>query len=264
MNTDLTTETAMVQIQGVHKWFGELHVLQGVDLTVPRGTVTVIIGPSGSGKSTVLRCINQLEEIQAGAVHVNGELMGYRAGTRRGEPALFRLHPRQIAQQRAHIGMVFQRFNLFPHMTALENVAEAQIQVLHRTTAAARARSEELLTGVGLGDRLHFYPAQLSGGQQQRVAIARAVAMDPALLLFDEPTSALDPELVGEVLAVMRDLAAQGMTMVIVTHEIGFARDVADQVVFMADGKVVEQGTPEQVLSQPRHQRTIDFLSHIL
>ncbi|MBN9374458.1 MAG: amino acid ABC transporter ATP-binding protein, partial [Cellulomonas sp.] len=196
--------------------------------------------------------------------HVDGVLMGYREGERNGKPTLFRLHPKEIARQRANVGMVFQRFNLFPHMTALGNVIEAQVQVLRRSKDEARERAVFQLERVGLGDRMDHYPAQLSGGQQQRVAIARALAMDPELMLFDEPTSALDPELVGEVLAVMRDLAASGMTMIVVTHEIGFAREVADQVVFMADGVVVERGTPDEVLSNPREARTQDFLSKVL
>ena len=254
----------MVQLQGVHKWFGDAHVLRGIDLVVPKGTVCVVLGPSGSGKSTALRCINQLEEIGAGRVLVGGELMGYREGLRGGAPALFRLHPKAIAHQRAEVGMVFQRFNLFPHMTALGNVIEAQVQVLRRSKQEARTRAVDMLQRVGLDDRMEHYPAQLSGGQQQRVAIARALAMDPELMLFDEPTSALDPELVGEVLAVMRDLAESGMTMIVVTHEIGFAREVADQVVFMADGVVVEQGTPDEVLGSPREARTRDFLSRVL
>jgi polar amino acid transport system ATP-binding protein len=254
----------MVDMQGVHKWYGHTHVLRGIDLTVPKGTVSTVLGPSGSGKSTALRCINQLEEIGAGRILVDGVLMGYREGERNGKPTLFRLHPKQIALQRANVGMVFQRFNLFPHMTAIGNVIEAQVQVLGRTKVEARERAVFQLERVGLGDRMDHYPAQLSGGQQQRVAIARALAMDPELMLFDEPTSALDPELVGEVLAVMRDLAASGMTMIVVTHEIGFAREVADQVVFMADGVVVERGTPDEVLSNPREPRTQDFLSKVL
>ncbi len=254
----------MVSMEGVHKWYGHHHVLRGIDLTVPKGTVATVLGPSGSGKSTALRCINQLEEIGAGRIHVDGALMGYREGVHRGRPALFRLHPRQIAQQRANVGMVFQRFNLFPHMTALGNVTEAQVQVLRRTKEEAYQRSLAMLERVGLGDHVDHYPAQLSGGQQQRVAIARALAMDPELMLFDEPTSALDPELVGEVLSVMRDLAESGMTMIVVTHEIGFAREVADQVVFMAEGVVVEQGTPDEVLGNPREPRTRDFLAKVL
>ncbi|WP_125775769.1 amino acid ABC transporter ATP-binding protein [Antribacter gilvus] len=255
----------MVQVRGVHKVFGHgphgVHVLRGVDLDVTRGSVTVVLGPSGSGKSTLLRCVNELEDISAGSVHVGGELMGYR---RDAAGRLHRLHPRAIARQRARIGMVFQRFHLFPHLTALENVMEAPVQVRGLRRAAARERALELLDRVGLGDRVDHYPAQLSGGQQQRVAIARALAMDPELMLFDEPTSALDPELVGEVLGVMRSLADSGMTMIVVTHEIGFAREVADHVVFMDEGAVVEEGTPAQVLGAPREQRTKDFLAHVL
>ncbi|MDM7829854.1 amino acid ABC transporter ATP-binding protein [Cellulomonas edaphi] len=254
----------MVELAGVHKWYGDNHVLRGVDLVVPRGTVTVVLGPSGSGKSTALRCINQLEEIGAGCIRVEGELQGYREGTRRGEDVLYRLHPKQIAVQRARVGMVFQRFNLFPHMTALANVMEAPVQVLGVSKAEARERASALLERVGLSDRLDHYPSQLSGGQQQRVAIARALAMEPDLMLFDEPTSALDPELVGEVLGVMRDLATSGMTMIVVTHEIGFAREVADQVVFMADGAVVEHGPVSQVIDAPTEPRTQDFLAHVL
>ena len=256
----LDPNAPMVELAGVHKWYGDNHVLTGVDLVVPRGTVTVMLGPSGSGKSTALRCINQLEEIGAGSIHVEGELQGYREEGGR----LHRLHPKKIAVQRARVGMVFQRFNLFPHMTAIGNVMEAPIQVLGVSKAEARERAAELLTRVGLSDRLEHYPSQLSGGQQQRVAIARALAMDPDLMLFDEPTSALDPELVGEVLGVMRDLAASGMTMIVVTHEIGFAREVADQVVFMADGAVVEHGPVAQVIDAPTEPRTQDFLAHVL
>jgi polar amino acid transport system ATP-binding protein len=259
---DLTAP--MVELVGVHKWYGTAHVLRGVDLTVPRGSVTVMLGPSGSGKSTALRCINQLEEIGAGSVRVEGELQGYREGTRNGQPALYRLHPRKIAVQRARVGMVFQRFNLFPHMTALGNVMEAPVQVLGVGKDEARTRATQMLTRVGLAEHLDHYPSQLSGGQQQRVAIARALAMDPDIMLFDEPTSALDPELVGEVLGVMRDLAASGMTMIVVTHEIGFAREVADQVVFMADGVIIEHGSVAQVIDAPTEQRTQDFLAHVL
>jgi len=254
----------MVELAGVHKWYGDAHVLRGVDLTVPVGSVTVMLGPSGSGKSTALRCINQLEEIGAGSIRIEGELQGYREGTRGGKDVLFRMHPQQIAVQRARVGMVFQRFNLFPHLTALGNVMEAPVQVLRKSKDEARERATEMLTRVGLADRLDHYPSQLSGGQQQRVAIARALAMDPELMLFDEPTSALDPELVGEVLGVMRDLAASGMTMIVVTHEIGFAREVADQVVFMADGVIVEHGPVSQVIDAPTEQRTQDFLAHVL
>lgn len=255
---------AMVQMRDVHKEFGHNHVLKGIDLTVPAGSVCVMLGPSGSGKSTALRCINQLEEITAGRIYVEGELMGYREVERGGEIRLHRLHPKIIAKQRAHIGMVFQRFNLFPHFTALQNVIEGQVQVLGRSKDEATVRARQLLDRVGLADRMDHYPAQLSGGQQQRVAIARALAMDPDLMLFDEPTSALDPELVGEVLAVMKDLASDGMTMIVVTHEIGFAREVADQVVFMADGVIVEQGPASQVIDNPQEQRTQDFLSKVL
>ncbi|WP_029291423.1 amino acid ABC transporter ATP-binding protein [Cellulomonas sp. HZM] len=251
----------MVEMRGVHKWYGDAHVLRGVDLVVPPGSVTVVLGPSGSGKSTALRCVNQLEEIGAGSIHVEGELMGYREDS---SGRLHRLHPKKIADQRTRIGMVFQRFNLFPHMTALGNVMEAPRQVLGVSKAEARERAAQVLTRVGLADRLEHYPSQLSGGQQQRVAIARALAMNPDLMLFDEPTSALDPELVGEVLGVMRELAASGMTMIVVTHEIGFAREVADQVVFMADGVVVEHGPVSQVIDAPREPRTQDFLAHVL
>ncbi|WP_265521753.1 amino acid ABC transporter ATP-binding protein [Oerskovia flava] len=254
----------MVEITGLHKAFGDVHVLRGVDLEVTRGSVCVVLGPSGSGKSTLLRCVNELEEITAGRIHVDGELMGYREVTSRGRTRLHRLHPKVVARQRSGIGMVFQRFNLFPHMTALRNVMEAPVQVRRRSKATARARAVELLERVGLTDRADHYPSQLSGGQQQRVAIARALAMDPELMLFDEPTSALDPELVGEVLAVMRDLAASGMTMIVVTHEIGFAREVADTVVFMDEGRIVEQGSPEQVLGNPSQERTREFLAHVL
>jgi polar amino acid transport system ATP-binding protein len=255
----------MVRVRGVHKVFGHghhaTHVLQGVDLDVARGSVTVVLGPSGSGKSTLLRCVNELEEITAGSIHVDGELMGYRQDAK---GVLHRLHPKVVARQRSRIGMVFQRFHLFPHMTALENVMEAPVQVRGLSKAQARARAVELLERVGLADRVDHYPAQLSGGQQQRVAIARALAMDPELMLFDEPTSALDPELVGEVLSVMKDLARSGMTMIVVTHEIGFAREVADHVVFMDDGAIVEEGAPADVLDNPSELRLQDFLSHVL
>jgi polar amino acid transport system ATP-binding protein len=255
----------MVEIRGVHKEFGHgaaaVHVLRGIDLTVERGSVTVILGPSGSGKSTLLRCINELEDITAGEVIVEGERMGYRVD---GAGTVHRLHPKVVARQRRRIGMVFQRFHLFPHLTAVENVMEAPMRVRRVPKPQARSRATELLERVGLADRATYYPAQLSGGQQQRVAIARALAMDPDLMLFDEPTSALDPELVGEVLAVMKDLARDGMTMIVVTHEIGFAREVADRVVFMDFGQVVEQGPPADVLDHPREARTKDFLAHVL
>lgn len=257
----MTDTQPMVSVRGVHKFFGDLHVLKGIDLTIESGEVCVILGPSGSGKSTLLRCLNQLEEISAGRVRVEGELLGYR------EDEAGRLHElpdKVIASQRSRIGMVFQRFNLFPHMTALENVMEAPVQVKKVPKAKARERGVELLERVGLGDRLDHYPSQLSGGQQQRVAIARALAMDPELMLFDEPTSALDPELVGEVLQVMKDLAADGMTMVVVTHEMGFAREVGDQLVFMDGGVICESGEPAEVLDHPAEARTQAFLSSVL
>ena len=252
--------SAMVEARSVHKLFGELHVLKGVDLTVGRGEVCVILGPSGSGKSTLIRCINEMEQISAGRMYVDGELMGLREVDGR----LHRLSDKEIAAQRARVGMVFQRFNLFPHMTALENVMEAPRQVRRVARAEAERLAREQLERVGLSDRADHYPSQLSGGQQQRVAIARALAMEPELMLFDEPTSALDPELVGEVLAVMKQLAASGMTMIVVTHEVGFAREVADQVVFMDDGVVVERGTPAEVIDNAQQQRTRDFFAKVL
>ena len=251
----------MVQVEGVHKFFGDLHVLKGIDLTIAPGEVCVILGPSGSGKSTLLRCLNQLEEISAGRVRVEGELLGYREDE---QGRLHELPDREIARQRARIGMVFQRFNLFPHKTALENVMEAPVHVAGVDKAAARQRALELLDRVGLADRADHYPSELSGGQQQRVAIARALAMDPEIMLFDEPTSALDPELVGEVLQVMKDLAASGMTMAVVTHEIGFAREVADTVVFMDEGVIVEMGSPAEVIGDPKESRTREFFSKVL
>ncbi|MEU2897454.1 amino acid ABC transporter ATP-binding protein [Streptomyces sp. NPDC088106] len=250
----------MVKAEGVHKSFGLAHILKGIDLEVNAREVFCLIGPSGSGKSTFLRCINHLEKISAGRLSVDGELVGYR---QKGDK-LYELKEAEVAAQRRDIGMVFQRFNLFPHMTALENVMEAPVQVKRETKAVARERAERLLDRVGLGDRKRHYPAQLSGGQQQRVAIARALAMQPKLMLFDEPTSALDPELVGEVLDVMRDLAEDGMTMVVVTHEMGFAREVGDSLVFMDDGVVVEAGSPREVLTNPQHDRTRSFLSKVL
>ena len=252
--------TPMVSVQNVHKFFDHLHVLKGVSLEVPAGSVTTILGPSGSGKSTILRCINQLEKIQAGKIFVDGELIGF--VEKNGK--LYELNHKQIAQQRAKIGMVFQRFNLFPHMTALENVIEAPMHVLGKSKADATAEAQEMLARVGLLDRASHYPAELSGGQQQRVAIARALAMNPELMLFDEPTSALDPELVGEVLTTMKDLAEAGTTMIVVTHEIGFAREVSDQVVLMDEGVIVESGTPSELFDQPKHPRTKDFLSKVL
>jgi polar amino acid transport system ATP-binding protein len=253
------TET-MVKAEGIHKFFGRLHVLAGIDLEVTSGEVMCVIGPSGSGKSTFLRCINHLEKIDAGRLWVDGHLVGYRE---RGIK-IHEMREREVAAQRQEIGMVFQRFNLFPHMTALENVMEAPVQVKGESKGTVRARATGLLERVGLADKIKSYPSQLSGGQQQRVAIARALAMEPKLMLFDEPTSALDPELVGDVLDVMRGLAEDGMTMVVVTHEMGFAREVGDSLVFMDGGIVVEEGHPREVLTDPKHQRTQDFLSKVL
>ncbi|WTZ28239.1 amino acid ABC transporter ATP-binding protein [Microbispora sp. NBC_01389] len=250
----------MVKAEQVCKKFGHVEVLKGIDLTVRQGEVMCIVGPSGSGKSTFLRCINHLEKIDGGRLWVGGHLVGYR---QRGDK-LYELREKEVAAQRRDIGMVFQRFNLFPHMTALQNVMEAPILVKGESKDAAKARAERLLDRVGLSDRMGNYPSQLSGGQQQRVAIARALAMQPKLMLFDEPTSALDPELVGEVLDVMRDLAGEGMTMVVVTHEMGFAREVGDSLVFMDEGVIVEQGVPREVLTNPRHARTQAFLSKVL
>ncbi|MEV5534440.1 amino acid ABC transporter ATP-binding protein [Streptomyces prunicolor] len=250
----------MVKAEAVHKSFGLSHVLKGIDLEVNPREVFCLVGPSGSGKSTFLRCINHLEKINAGRLYVDGRLVGYR---QQGDK-LYELKEKEVSAQRRDIGMVFQRFNLFPHMTALENVMEAPVQVKRETKAVARERAQQLLDRVGLGDRTGHYPAQLSGGQQQRVAIARALAMQPKLMLFDEPTSALDPELVGEVLDVMRDLAADGMTMIVVTHEMNFAREVGDSLVFMDDGVVVESGHPREVLMNPQHERTKSFLSKVL
>ncbi|GED97695.1 ATP-binding protein [Gordonia crocea] len=252
--------TPMVAAQSVGKSFGALHVLNGVSLEVARGEVACLIGPSGSGKSTFLRCVNHLERINSGRLYVDGELMGYRE---RGDK-LYELSPKQAARQRRDIGMVFQHFNLFPHRTALENIVEAPILVAGKPRAEAVEQARDLLDQVGLADRADHYPSQLSGGQQQRVAIARALAMEPKLMLFDEPTSALDPELVGDVLAVMRRLAADGMTMLVVTHEMGFAREVADQLVFMDDGRVVERGNPREMLANPQHERTQAFLAKLL
>lgn len=256
--------TNMVEARAVHKFFGDLHVLKGIDFQVQPGEVCVLMGPSGSGKSTLLRCINNLEQISAGKMYVDGELIGMKEVEKNGEVEFHALTQQELAKQRSHIGMVFQRFNLFPHMTALENVTAAPIRVAKKSKAVARREALEQLARVGLSDRADHYPSQLSGGQQQRVAIARALAMDPELMLFDEPTSALDPELVGEVLQVMKDLAASGMTMVVVTHEVGFAREVADHLVFMSDGQVVEQGNPVQVIDSPEHDRTRDFFAKVL
>ncbi|MGW9195284.1 amino acid ABC transporter ATP-binding protein [Micromonospora chersina] len=252
--------TPMVRAESVTKRFGPVEVLKGIDLTVRPGEVACLLGPSGSGKSTFLRCINHLERIDGGQLWVDGELVGYR---RHGDK-LHELKAREVAVRRRDIGMVFQRFNLFPHLTALGNVIEAPVRVLGIPRDQAREQAMRLLDRVGLTERAGNYPSQLSGGQQQRVAIARALAMRPKLMLFDEPTSALDPELVGEVLDVMKGLAADGMTMVVVTHEMGFAREVADQVAFLDGGVVVESGTPTEVLGNPRHERTRAFLDKVL
>ncbi|BCJ45503.1 ATP-binding protein [Actinoplanes ianthinogenes] len=252
--------TEMVKAENVHKYFGSLEVLKGVDLTVPSGGVSCVLGPSGSGKSTFLRCINHLEKLNAGRIMVDGELVGYRE--RGGK--LHEMNERDIAKQRQSIGMVFQRFNLFPHMTVLDNVMEAPCRVKRESRAEVRDRALALLDRVGLAEKVENYPGQLSGGQQQRVAIARALAMRPKVMLFDEPTSALDPELVGEVLEVMKGLARDGMTMIVVTHEIGFAREVADEVVFMDGGVVVEKGRPDEVIANPQQERTKAFLSKVL
>jgi polar amino acid transport system ATP-binding protein len=252
--------TAMVLAEGVRKKFGRTEVLRGIDLVVRPGEVMCVVGPSGSGKSTLLRCVNHLEKIDGGKLWVDGELVGYR---QRG-PKLYELRDREVAAKRAEIGMVFQRFNLFPHLTALANIMEAPMRVRRERRASARTRALELLDQVGLADKAAHYPRELSGGQQQRVAIARALAMRPKLMLFDEPTSALDPELVGEVLAVMRQLAEAGMTMVVVTHEMGFAREVGDAMIFMDDGAVLEHGHPRTIMANPQHPRTQAFLAKVL
>ncbi|MER6094874.1 amino acid ABC transporter ATP-binding protein [Streptomyces sp. NPDC001728] len=254
------TGQPMVKAEGVHKSYGAAHILRGIDLEVQNGEVFCLVGPSGSGKSTFLRCINHLERVDGGRLSVDGQLVGYREKAGK----LYELKDSEVAVQRRDIGMVFQRFNLFPHMTALGNVMEAPIQVKGESRAVARERAERLLDRVGLRDKMGNYPSQLSGGQQQRVAIARALAMEPKLMLFDEPTSALDPELVGDVLDVMRDLAESGMTMIVVTHEMGFAREVGDSLVFMDGGVVVESGNPRDVLGNPQHDRTKAFLSKVL
>jgi polar amino acid transport system ATP-binding protein len=250
----------VVRSVDVHKRFGSLEVLKGVSLDVAKGETVCIIGPSGSGKTTYIRCINHLERIDGGRIEVNGRLIGYREKN----GALIEDSERSIARQRTQIGMVFQRFNLFPHKTALENVVEAPIHVLRMPRDQAETRAKALLARVGLFEKRNVYPGKLSGGQQQRVAIARALAMKPALMLFDEPTSALDPEVIGEVLAVMAELAHDGMTMIVVTHEMGFAREAADRVVMMDDGRIIESGTPEQLFDEPRSERTQQFLSKIL
>ncbi|MFI9389055.1 amino acid ABC transporter ATP-binding protein [Kutzneria sp. NPDC052558] len=252
--------TSLVRIRGLRKSFGSNVVLDGVDLDVHEGEVAVLLGPSGAGKSTLLRCVNHLEKPDAGFVEVGGDVIGYRYARHR----LHELRARSITRQRARIGMVFQQFNLFPHLTVLENIVEGPVATGQLSKKDAGGRARELLERVGLGGREQAYPRQLSGGQQQRVAIARALAMQPRLMLFDEPTSALDPELVGEVLAVMKDLAASGMTMIVVTHEIGFASEVADTVVFLDGGRIVESGPPAEVLANPRHDRARAFLSAVL
>ncbi|PSJ65125.1 ectoine/hydroxyectoine ABC transporter ATP-binding protein EhuA [Mesorhizobium ephedrae] len=251
---------AMVFARGVRKSYGQLEVLKGVDIDVPAGSVACIIGPSGSGKSTFLRCINHLEKLTGGILLVDGEFVGYDL---RGD-RLYEVKDDELCQRRAEIGMLFQSFNLFSHMTVMENVIEAPTQVRRVPVDRAKAEAEVLLARVGLSDKIDRYPRELSGGQQQRVAIARAMAMKPKVLLFDEPTSALDPELVGEVLQVMRDLAGSGMTMVVVTHEIGFAREIGDQLIFMDGGAIVERGNPREMIANPQSPRTREFLSRVL
>ncbi|WP_432882448.1 amino acid ABC transporter ATP-binding protein [Kribbella sp. CA-245084] len=250
----------MIDVKGVHKSFGELEVLKGIDLDVPAGAVTVILGPSGSGKSTLLRSINHLEKVDRGLVRIDGELIGYK---RRGDK-LHELREREILRQRSQVGFVFQTFNLFGHLTVLQNVVEAPVSAQRRKRSEVEPYARELLERVGVADKADVYPRQLSGGQQQRVAIARALALKPKVLLFDEPTSALDPELVGEVLDVIKELARDGATMVVVTHEIGFAREIADTVIFMDDGRIVESGAPREVLDNPVHERTRAFISKVL
>ncbi|HCG2961898.1 TPA: amino acid ABC transporter ATP-binding protein [Corynebacterium striatum] len=250
----------MISAQNVHKSFGSLNVLKGITLEVQPGEVACLLGPSGSGKSTFLRCCNHLEKVTAGRLYVDGDLIGYRER----DGVLYEISEKEAAAQRADIGMVFQQFNLFAHRTVLENIIEAPVHIKKQPVEQAKKRAMELLEQVGLAHKADAYPVQLSGGQQQRVAIARSVAMDPKLMLFDEPTSALDPELVGEVLRVMKELAAGGMTMLVVTHEMGFASEVADKIFFMDGGRVIESGTPAQVLDNPQHQRTQEFLSSLL
>jgi ABC-type polar amino acid transport system ATPase subunit len=250
----------MIEVEGLHKYFGDLHVLRGIDLSVAKGEVVCIIGPSGSGKSTLLRCINHLEEAQQGRIRIDGET-AYRDEV----GGAFRAHSnRAVAAVRAQVGMVFQHFNLFPHLTIIGNVIEAPVHVLRRSKAEATRRGLELLAQVGLAEKADNYPEELSGGQQQRAAIARALAMDPKAMMFDEATSALDPELIAEVLAVMRDLAARGMTMLVVTHEMNFARQVASRVIFMDHGSIVEQGNPAAIFAAPKEQRTQEFLRTVL
>jgi polar amino acid transport system ATP-binding protein len=254
------SDVVAVHAEDVCKSYGRVEVLRGIDLTVLSGSVTCLVGPSGSGKTTLLRCINHLEKISAGRLSVHGELVGYKEERGR----LRELNDRALCRQRTEIGMVFQNFNLFQHMTAIENIVEAPQRVLKQPKAEVMARARKLLAQVGLSEKAESYPRQLSGGQQQRVAIARALAMQPKLMLFDEPTSALDPELVGEVLAAMLELARSGMTMIVVTHEMGFAREVANTVVFMDGGRIVETGSPSEVLEHPKHERTKAFLSKVL
>ncbi|GGB07016.1 ATP-binding protein [Brucella endophytica] len=256
-----TNSKPLVRASNVHKAFHSLEVLKGIDLEVHPGEVVVILGPSGSGKSTFLRCINRLETIDKGSIFVDDKQIGYRM---RADGRLVALSNRAIAAQRSKIGMVFQQFNLYPHMTVLQNVIEAPVGVHGHSRTEAIATAKDLLAKVGMSHKINAYPRQLSGGQQQRVAIARALAIRPKLMLFDEPTSALDPELVGEVLSTMRSLAEQGLTMIVVTHEIGFAREAADRVVFMDGGTVIEEGTPQQVLENPQHSRTRSFLSRFI
>ncbi len=260
MTAEAASARPMVKAEMVCKNFGALKVLKGITLEVQKGEVLVLVGPSGSGKSTFLRCINHLETVNAGRLYVDGDLVGYHEKNGK----LHEMKPRDVAKQRRDVGMVFQHFNLFPHRTALGNITESPVHVKGVKKKLALARARELLDRVGLADKADAYPAQLSGGQQQRVAIARALAMDPKLMLFDEPTSALDPELVGEVLAVMQKLASEGITMVVVTHEMGFAREVADEVAFMDGGVVVERGNPSELLSNPKHERTKAFLSKVM
>lgn len=260
MTAEVANARPMVKAEMVCKNFGALKVLKGITLEVQKGEVLVLVGPSGSGKSTFLRCINHLETVNAGRLYVDGDLVGYHEKNGK----LHEMKPRDVAKQRRDVGMVFQHFNLFPHRTALGNIAESPVHVKGVKKKLALDRARELLDRVGLADKADAYPAQLSGGQQQRVAIARALAMDPKLMLFDEPTSALDPELVGEVLAVMQKLASEGITMVVVTHEMGFAREVADEVAFMDGGVVVERGDPSELLSNPKHERTKAFLSKVM
>lgn len=264
--SEITTNEIVPAVKAtqVHKAFGNLHVLKGIDMTVMPGTVTVILGPSGSGKSTFLRLINQLETLTGGEIDVDGEMIGYKYVDKGGERVLQTLNDKEVAEQRSKLGMVFQRFNLFPHMTVLQNIMLAPIKVRHVAKQEAEETARKLLARVGLADKADAYPSQLSGGQQQRVAIARALAMKPKVMLFDEPTSALDPEMVGEVLDVMRKLAEEGMTMVIVTHEMGFAREVGDRLLFVDDGRIIEQGDPKEVFEHPKEERTRLFLSKVL